>query len=145
MANRDRRQLVEQLDQVEILERATTDLGDHGRDVVAVVLDVDLGGVRHATQIERDIGEQIDVTLCEGEQDEEQLAARLGLQAADHAQVQQPDSVVGPEHVARVGVGMEEAVFEDLLVVGLDQLPPASVRTGLPGHRAAEPPRRSHR
>ena len=107
---------------LDLLERATADLGDHRRDVVAVVLDVDLGGVRDPAQIERDVGEQVDVALREGEQDEEQLAARLGVEAADHAQVEQPDPAVGPEHVARVRVGVEEALLEHLLVVGLHQL-----------------------
>ena len=40
----------------------------------------------------------------------------------DHAEVEQPDPAVGPEHVPGVGVGVEEALLEHLLVVGLHQL-----------------------
>ena len=89
---------------------------------VAVVLDVDLGRVGDPAEVERDVGEQVDIALREGEQDEEQLPARLRVEATDHAQVEQPDPTVGPEHVARVRVGVEEALLEDLLVVGLHQL-----------------------
>ena len=95
---------------------------DHRGDFIAVGREVDAGGVGDLAQVERHVGEQVGIALGEGEHHEEQLAARLGVEPADHAQVEQPDPAVGPEHVPRVRVGVEEAVLEDLLVVGLHQL-----------------------
>ena len=51
MADRDRGELVEQLDQVDLLQGAPPHVGDHDRDLIAVGLEVD-ARVGDAAEIE---------------------------------------------------------------------------------------------
>ena len=73
--------------------------------------------------MQRDVGEERRVLLPEREQHEHQVLAELWPDLADHAEVEEVDRVLPPHEVAGVRVGVEEAVGEDLLVEGLEQLP----------------------
>ena len=61
---------------------------------------------------------------------------------ADHAQVEEEDAFAGrlPHQVAWVRVGVEEAVDEDLLVEGLEQLLGRSLRAVPWGASVIGPP-----
>src|ERR1700694_742079 len=70
----------------------------------------------------QDLPQEAAVLLPEGEEDEQKELARLGIDLSDHPEVQEVDLVVPPHQVPGVGIGVEEAVNENLAVVGLQQL-----------------------
>src|SRR5581483_1233384 len=71
---------------------------------------------------EHDVGEEGRVLLPEGEQQEQERLAQGTVDLAGHAEIEQVDRAVPPQEVPGMRVGVEEAVGEDLLVVGLEEL-----------------------
>ena len=76
-----------------------------------------------AREREHDLSDERVVALPERGDEQHHLLAQPRVELADHAAVQEVDVPVGPEQVARVRVGVEKAVDQDLAVVRLDQLP----------------------
>src|ERR671934_148918 len=101
---------------------------------------------------EQDLGQERDVLLPEGEQEQQHALADVGCHLADHPEVEEEDRPVRPEHVPRVRIGVEEAVGQDLAVERLEELSGGLLALGAErrlAHRAAgdqledeEPPRR---
>jgi hypothetical protein len=72
---------------------------------------------------EQDVREEVRVLAPERQEEQEQQAACVVVEHPDHAQVEQVEPVVvAPEQVARVRVGVEEALGQHLAVEGLEQL-----------------------
>jgi hypothetical protein len=127
----DGRELIEEVDQLDLLHRAAADALDHAGQVAPVRVHVEVDLVGELAQLERHVDQHLHVALAERQQHEHQRAAGLRVDPADHPEVEQPDGVVGPQQVAGVRVGVEEALVEDLLVVQLEELP-SGLRAGLP-------------
>jgi hypothetical protein len=63
------------------------------------------------------------VLVGQGEQQPQQLLLRLGRERGDHAEIdQRQPGIRRQQHVARVRIGVEEAVHQHLAQVGPDQL-----------------------
>ncbi len=84
---------------------------------------VEVGGRPLRGEAEHGLGEEGDVFLPEREQQQQQRLPQPRIDFAHHPQVEEVDRVVPPHQVPGVRVGVEEPVGEDLLVVGLEQLP----------------------
>ena len=83
--------------------------------------DVDVG--RAAADFEQDVGRELAVLLDDGDEEIGDLAPRVVAELAAATEVGEGHAAVGQrEEVARVRVGVEEAVHEDLLVVADDAL-----------------------
>jgi hypothetical protein len=79
-----------------------------------------LGLLAHAHHLR---GGVVALAVADEEEDLEQVLLHRRAGVPDHAEVEQRDpAVVRDEHVSRVGIGVEEAVDEDLLQVGPEQL-----------------------
>ena len=50
------------------------------------------------------------------------MLTEIGSYRADHAEIEKIDAVLPPHQIAWVGIGMEEAIDDDLFVVALQQL-----------------------
>ena len=50
------------------------------------------------------------------------MLAEIGADRADHPEIEKVDAVFPPHQIAWVGIGMEEAIDDDLFVVALQQL-----------------------
>ena len=50
------------------------------------------------------------------------MLTEVGSDRADHPEIEKVDAVLPPHQVAWVGIGMEEAIDDDLFVVALQQL-----------------------
>ena len=95
--------------------------------------------------LEQGVGERGRVAPVQGEQQPLQRGAQPGVQAADRAEVDQPQPpVVEQQDVARVRVGVEDAVDDDLPQHAVEQVTgePLAIgvgRGGLAQRRAVEP------
>src|ERR671934_29793 len=120
-------------------------------DLVAERVEIELLGQLRGEH-EQDLGQERDVFLPEGEQEQQHALADVGYHLADHPEVEEVDRPVRPEHVPRVRIGVEEAVGQDLAVERLEELSGGLLALGAErrlAHRAAgdqledeEPPRR---
>src|ERR671937_829745 len=120
-------------------------------DLVAKRVEIELLGQLRGEH-EQDLGQERDVFLPEGEQEQQHALSDVVRYLPDHPEVEEVDRPVRPEHVPRVRVGVEEAVGQDLAVERLEELGGGLLALGAErrlAHRAArdqledeEPPRR---
>ena len=93
------------------------DLADAAREFLRVEI------VFLLADLDGDVGRFVAAAFGDGEQKLEQILLQPRHDPADHTEIEQRDAVVGgDEDVPRVWVGMEEAVHQDLLEVGVKHL-----------------------
>ena len=123
MANGDLGDLLQDRPELDVLQRDVPGLGHDLTDLLLELRQVDVGPLVLAGEHQRHVGEERDVLLPEGQQQQHQVLADLRPDLADHPEVQEVDAVVPPHQVARMRIGVEEAVHHDLAVVRLEHLP----------------------
>ena len=96
-------------------------LGEQLADLFAEGIEVELLRQLGRKQ-EQDLGEERHVFLPESQQEQQHALSDVRRHLSDHAEVEEVDPPVRPEQVPGVGVGVEEAVGEDLAVEGFEQL-----------------------
>ena len=110
-----------------------------GQELLQVALEVvEVQARRHrgAREHQQRLGQEGRVVAPEGHDQQQQEQPDVGIQLADHAEVEEPDLAIRPAQVARVRIGVEEPLAEDLLVVAREQLAGRLV-AGLLGRRLA--------
>ena len=124
MRRRDADHPVEHRADLDVLQRRDVEALDELGEVALERLHVDVGAAVVAAEHQHRLGEELRVVPREREQQDDQQLARLGPELADHAEVEQHDLLAGPQQVARVRIGVEEALDQHLLVERLEQLAP---------------------
>ena len=106
---------------VELAERGTLVPSDHVDDLATQGGLVEV--IASLAERNRDAGRVVAPPLADRQHHLEQLFLRDGREAAHHAEVHQRQAVVGrQQHVAGMRVGVEDAVYKNLLEVGAEQL-----------------------
>ena len=101
------------------LDRGALLLGDDLADAAGEFLRVEV--FFFLADLDRDVGGFVAAAFGDGEQELEQIFLQARHDPPDHPEVEQRDPVVGrDEDVPGVRIGMEEAVDQDLLEVGVE-------------------------
>ena len=121
---RDLGHLLQRRAELDVLQRRAAILRHDRADLALERVDVEVAAVDRARQHERDVGEEPDVLLPEGHQQQHHVLAHLGVDLAGHAEIQEVEAVLLrlPHQVPRMRVGVEEPVDHHLLVEGLQEL-----------------------
>ncbi|EWS62557.1 hypothetical protein Y695_04215 [Hydrogenophaga sp. T4] len=108
----------EHLAEIQLGQRHAVVLVDEGFDLGFEQAEID--AVLVAGPVEQHIGHGLGVAFDQAQQQVQEFFASAHREAPDHAEVDEGDAVVFKvDDVARVRVGVEKAVFDDLLEHGL--------------------------
>ena len=92
-------------------------IGDSARELRLVEVGPDLA------QLQREADRVLALALADGEEELQEGLLQAGSDSPDHPQVEQSDLPgIGHEHVARMRIGVEEPVHQDLLEVRAKEL-----------------------
>jgi hypothetical protein len=83
---------------------------------------VQVAAVNRIGQNQRDVGQEPRVFLPKRHQKEHQMFAKIGTHVPDHSEIKKVDPILPPLQIARVGIRMKESIYDNLLVVALEEL-----------------------
>ena len=122
MTDRDLGDLLEHFPELDLPEGRASVLGHQASELVPPGGEVDVGSLIVAGDHQHDVRQEGHVLLPEGHQHQHQELAELLTELTHHPEVEEVDRVPPPQQVARVGIGVEEPVGQDLAVVRLQEL-----------------------
>lgn len=104
--------------QLDVLDRRAAHTTHEELQIVGECRHVEIAAVGRMRERQDRVGEQSGVLLPEGHQQQDEDLARLGADLADHAKVEEIQPLLGrlPHQVARMRIGVEEPIYEDLLI-----------------------------
>ena len=118
-----RRQVREERTQLDVADGTAAESFEQILEIGLQHREIDVGATFGAREHHDGLGEERRVASPERHQQHEHQLALTTRDLAHHAEVEEPEAVVGPAEVARMRVGMEEAISQHLLVVAREQLP----------------------